>query len=400
MTTSCFVKSLNLTDHITVKAMAQRGMNNILLIHNGGEGGVRGTEICVIQSIKALHAAGYRITFARTLPVIDDLIRKNVIEIVDLRIPELLINGRRTKLPIAAYAKSSHTLVRLIKKLHPRLIYLSGGLPCQLAVPLGRIFDIPSLCHFHHPANRRYYYCWLVPFADKHIFPSKYTQMDARTKANVAGDVVYNGIDTSRFYPIERDDRWRTNLSIAPDAIVIGQVGQLTETKRPLFLLEAFAEAVRQRPNLHLCLVGRGRLEEALRNEVLQRGLLPKVTITGYVEETLPYYQHVFDVNALVSSEEGLGISILEGSACALPALISDCTGLSETTIPNVTGVSFAPADNATLIELMIHLADDGNFRRSAGVAGRKLVEAKFSLESYEEGVIAAVQQAIAGVNR
>lgn len=76
--------------------MAQRRMNNILLIHNGGEGGIRGTEICGIQSIKALHAAGHRITFARTLPVIDDLIRDEIVEMIDLRIPELLINGRRT----------------------------------------------------------------------------------------------------------------------------------------------------------------------------------------------------------------------------------------------------------------------------------------------------------------
>lgn len=375
-------------------------MNNILLIHNGGEGGIRGTEICVIQSIKALHAAGYRITFARTLPVIDYLIRDEVVAIIDLRIPELLINGRRTKLPIAAYAKSFNALARLIKKLHPQLIYLSGGLPCQLAVPLGRIFGIPALCHFHHPANRRYYYCWLVPFAHKHIFPSKYTQMDAKAKASVAGEVIYNGIDTSRFLPIKRDDRWRTELSIASDAIVIGQVGQLTETKRPFFLLEAFARAVQQRSNLHLCFVGRGPLEQALRNEVLQHGLSSKVTITGYVEETLPYYQHVFDVNALASSEEGLGISILEGSACALPSLISDCTGLTETTIPDVTGLCFAPGDNAALVGSMIKLADDEGFRRSAGLAGRKFVEAQFSLKNYEDGIVNAVQQAIVGSNQ
>jgi glycosyltransferase involved in cell wall biosynthesis len=365
-------------------------MAKILMLHKGGAGGVRGTEACVILSIEALHDAGHEIFFARNLPVIDKIVGKNVTGIIETDFPEILINGFSSQLPILAYAKAFYGLARLVRKSNCQLICTSGGLPCQLAVPIGFIFKIPILCQFHHPANRRYYYSWLVPFANKHIFPSKFTQKDAKSKANIAGDVVYNAVDVEKFAPLERDNRLRESLSISRDAIVVGQVGQLGATKRPLFLIRAFEKAVKILPTLHLCLVGRGPLEEQLRREVVERHLEGRVTITGYVEEVLPYYQHVFDINALVSSEEGLGISILEGAACGLPSLISDCTGLSETIIENVTGRGFEPSNENMLSELIVAMAIDSDFRIAAGAAGRRLVMDKFSLQQYKTAIVDA----------
>lgn len=37
----------------------------------------------------------------------------------------------------------------------------------------------------------------------------------------------------------------------------------------------------------------------------------------------LPYYQHVFDINDLASINEGLGISVVEASACGLPLIVT-----------------------------------------------------------------------------
>ena len=43
--------------------------------------------------------------------------------------------------------------------------------------------------------------------------------------------------------------------------------------------------------------------------------------VDGYAEDVLPYDRDVFDINVSMSREEGLGLSILEGSACGLPAV-------------------------------------------------------------------------------
>jgi glycosyltransferase involved in cell wall biosynthesis len=176
---------------------------------------------------------------------------------------------------------------------------------------------------------------------------------------------------------------------------VIGQVGQLTPTKRPDFLISAFSQAIKTAPNLHLCIVGRGPLEAELRTMATTLGIADKVTMTGFVDDVLPFYQHVFDINALVSSEEGLGISILEGAACGLPSIISDCTGLSETTVHNVTGLAFSPEKESELIEAMVIYAKNETLRISAGKAARDFVERKLSLNKYMEGISTAVNAAI-----
>lgn len=366
-------------------------MGKILYIHKGGAGGIRGTEACVVSAIEAMHADGHRIAFARNLPVIDHMVSACVEKISALDIPEIFLNGFHSHLPIRAYLHCLSALAQEIRSFRPDLIVASGGLPCQSAVPLGRWFRVPVLCHYHHPATKRYYYNWLVPYVDHLIFPSEFTRLDCLQKTGRDGRVIYNGVDTQLFTRIPRDYSLRAKLNISHDAVVIGQVGQLAPNKRPEFLLRAFSNAIKTAPNLHLCLVGRGELEEKIREQVAALGLHEKVTVTGFVEDVLPYYQHVFDVNALVSSDEGLGISILEGAACGLPSLISDCTGLSETTINRVTGLAFSPDEESELVDAMIAYARDEALRINAGQAARTLVENKFSLDRYKAGISSTI---------
>lgn len=366
-------------------------MGKILLIHKGGAGGIRGTEACVIGAIEALRQEGHQILFARNLPIIDHLIKDHVEKIVPIEIPELLVNGLRSQLPLIAYFKLLLLLAREMREFKPDLILASGGLPCQSAVPLGWLFRTHVLCHYHHPATKRYYYNWLVPFVGSLIFPSDFSRLDVFEKTKRSGQVIYNGVDTEVFAPVERDWHLRDKLNIPRDAIVIGQVGQLASNKRPELLIRAFDKAVKAAPHLHLCIVGKGPLENSIRAQIAALGLEQKVMVTGYVEDVTPFYQHVFDVNALVSSDEGLGISILEGAACGLPSLISDCTGLSETTINNITGLAFPPDEESALVNAMISFARDSDFRERAGKAARALAVEKFSKDQYMASIASTV---------
>lgn len=364
----------------------------VFMLHRGSAG-IRGSEVCFIESAHALAAAGYRVVVLRNHPVMDDQLRDSVTALVDFEFPELMIDGIRSELPLLRYAQSIRRMRQLIREWSPVLLYTNGGLPCQSAVPAGRSMGVPVLCHFHHPAIRRAYYLWLVKYADHCIFPSEYTSSHSLQKAGVVGDVVHNGVDPALFSPVQqRDGEWRARHGIAPDAIVVGQVGALVPHKRAQLLLRAFAKAAVQVPALHLCLVGKGPLEASLRADVERLGLQQRVTITGFVESVLPYYQQVIDINVLASVEEGLGISVIEGSACALPALIADSTGLRETVLPEETGYLFTPDDLESLTILILKLAGDSELRREMGAAGRALVQQKFSLDSYRAGVVAAVR--------
>ncbi len=316
-------------------------------------------------------------------------------ESLPMQFPELKLDGRETTLPVAPYLRAMRQLNRLVRQLHPALIYCSGGLPCQIAVPVARLRRIPLVCHFHHPAITRDYYLWLVKWADKVIFPSQFTRQHSLRKARLAGEVIYNGIDVTRFQPpAQREPYWRQRLGIAENAIVIGQVAALAGNKRPEFLVRAFSQLARQSGQpLHLCLVGKGPLEDGLRTLVQELQLQARVTITGFVPDVLPYYQHVFDINALVSSEEGLGIAAIEGSACGLPAVVTDCTGLSETVVPDTTGFSFAVNDEVGLQNRLLSLVNDPGLRARMGAAGREFARSTFSAEIYNEKIVATTRE-------
>ena len=106
-----------------------------------------------------------------------------------------------------------------------------------------------------------------------------------------------------------------------------------------------------------------------------------------------PYYQPVFDINVLASSEEGLGISVIEGSACALPAVVSNCTGLPETIIEGETGLLFTVDDPSDLSQQLLRLTQNATLRASLGHAGRAFADTRFSATSYDEKFMAVVDE-------
>jgi glycosyltransferase involved in cell wall biosynthesis len=367
----------------------------VLLIHRGGDA-MRGTEICLIQSARAFAAEGMRVVVCRNEPVMDDSLA--AIEppprVLPMDFPELKLDGKDTAFPLARYLGGIRSLRRLMLEIRPALVYCSGGLPCQMAVPVARLHRVPVVCHFHHPAIKRDYYSWLVKLADKIIFPSQFTRTHSIKKARLDGEVVYNGIDVTRFQPLpERDPAWRQQWRIPAEAVVIGQVGALAPNKRPEMLVRAFARlrARTGRP-VHLVLVGKGALSDSLRALVQGLGLESSVSLTGAVPDVLPFYQHIFDINALVSREEGLGIAAIEGSACGLPVVATDCTGLSETVVPDTTGLRFDLNDEARLEEHLLRLTHDEALRKRLGAAGREHAVRTFSAAVYNSQILAATR--------
>lgn len=388
-------RELPATSRLPTAAPAEDS-RTVVILHRGGAY-IRGTEAVLIRSAKALAAAGFRLVVCRRNDCIDGALASidPRPEFVDFQFPELMIAGRESAFPIGSYLKAFGQLRALVRRHDVSFLYCSGGLPCQLAVPVARLAKVPVLCHFHHPAIRRDHYLWLSRFVDKRVFPSAFVQRHSSSNPRDPGTVVYNGIDLTRFRPAPlRDGRWRAQWAIPADALVVGQVAALAPNKRPEFLISAFSSLLKMAERrFHLCLVGAGPLRESLEQLVNDLGIASYVTLTGYVDDVLPYYQHVFDINVLVSRAEGLGISVIEGSACGLPAIVSDCTGLPETIVDGKTGFLFGVDDAQGLRGHLLRLAESPSLRASMGQAGTAFAEERFSATSYDEKFMAVVAE-------
>ena len=176
----------------------------------------------------------------------------------------------------------------------------------------------------------------------------------------------------------------RQALGFSKSNIVVGQVAALTAHKRPDILIKCFADAYKQNKDLRLVLVGDGSMSTELTSLIGALELNSVIKLTGYVPDVLPYYQHVFDINVLASTEEGLGISVIEASACGLPSIVTDCTGLREVVDKGITGLTFEQDDLAQLTSDILALSKDADSRQQMGKAAREKAEKCFSLDKYK----------------
>ncbi len=355
----------------------------ILFIHKGGNQ-IRGMEQCLLALLRNINGRRIDPILVCTNEALVNEARKCNIRTFLFDMHEIMIDGTGTTLPLLRYLKSLWMFGKIIREERIDLIYCNGGLPCQTAVPVAKLLNIPVLCHLHHVSARRYYYLYLVRYANHVIFPSKFTSDYSYGKAGITGEVVFNGVNTSDFQPlIRREDSLRRFHAISDTDVVIGQVSAFTKLKRHDVLVAAFGLACQELDNLRLILVGEGPERKRIEEMVRARGLEGRIIFTGYVERAIDYFQQVIDINVLASVEEGLGIALLEASACGLPNIGADCTGIREAVRDNETGYLFTKDSMAELAARIVELAKDPQKRKQMGLNGRRYVESKFSENDY-----------------
>ena len=128
---------------------------------------------------------------------------------------------------------------------------------------------------------------------------------------------------------------------------------------------------------------------------VTDGGLTRSVIFAGYVPRVADFYRDTIDINVLASDEEGLGLVLLEGGACGLPSVGSDCTGIREVILDGRTGYLFRQGDSHALAQKLLDLATQAERRTAMGRAAREFVEHHFSEERYAAGITAVIDDVI-----
>jgi glycosyltransferase involved in cell wall biosynthesis len=135
---------------------------------------------------------------------------------------------------------------------------------------------------------------------------------------------IPGGVDLQRFHPIANKSAERARLCLPAAKRLLLFVGRLIPFKGVHVLIEAFARLRATRSDLHLAIVGSGRSEAPLRNQVQAAGLERDVTFCGHQSERLQRYYAAADVCIVPSLPgETFGLVALEALACGVPAIAS-----------------------------------------------------------------------------
>jgi glycosyltransferase involved in cell wall biosynthesis len=173
-------------------------------------------------------------------------------------------------------------------------------------------------------------------------------------------ELIYNGVDPSRFYNEEKE-------ILKNEKIIIGSVGRLAKEKGHKHLIRAcrFLRNV----DWNLILVGDGPLLNELKTLTQFLGIEDKVKFTGFVEDVRPYLEQM-DVFVLPSVSEGLSLSILEAALSGKFIIATDVGGIPEIIKNKETGLLFTPKN---IEQLVLHLNWVNDHRSEAQKMAKRL---------------------------
>jgi glycosyltransferase involved in cell wall biosynthesis len=202
--------------------------------------------------------------------------------------------------------------------------------------------------------------------------------------------MVSNGINLDVFKPHPEIERKPNRLITTLSADV--------PLKGLVYLLDALAELRRERPELHLTVIGSPRQGSGTAERLRKLGLESAVHFTGRVADTEIARRYAESTVAVVSSlYEGFGFPAGEAMACEIP-LVSTRGGA----LPEVvgeggdTGVLVQPGSAQALADGIRTLLDaPEDARRRMGEAARRRVVAQFAWRRVAERHVEAYRELI-----
>lgn len=184
--------------------------------------------------------------------------------------------------------------------------------------------------------------------------------------------VIYNGIESD---PSVEPFDFHSKL---PGKKVILAAGRLSEQKGFRYLVEAARLLHDKRSDLHFVVLGRGRLEEEIRQMIRTRKLEESFSLWGYHDD-IKAYMFGCDLFVLSSIFEGMPNVVMEAMASGKPVVATDVNGVRELMIDRVTGLIVPPKDPVSLASAIDGLISDGNRMQEFGIQGKARVEQYFT---------------------
>ncbi|MGO2558419.1 glycosyltransferase [Brachybacterium sp.] len=193
--------------------------------------------------------------------------------------------------------------------------------------------------------------------------------------------IVPNGVDTSRFTPIPRDEELASHLGVGGKT-VIGYVGSVLDYEGIELMLEAAEVLNRTREDFHVLIVGDGAELERFQHYVEEHELEHVVTFTGRVpHEDVERYYSLIDITPfprlpLPVCEMVSPLKPFEAMAMGKAVIASDVAALKEIVTPGVNGYLHEKGSAESLIEQLTRLLDDPEHTRQLGGQAREWVVA------------------------
>lgn len=286
-------------------------------------------------------------------------------------------------------------LTRLVKQHQIDLIHSNTSAIMGGAL-VARLFGLPHVWHVHEIIEQpawlgRLIYRIILANSTKVVAISQaVAHCISKREAPSHVEVVWNGIDCTRFSPQVDDDCFRAKWGVAPDEVLVGVVGRISRWKGQELFLEAASKVVEVCPRIQFAIVGdpvpgeESRLLD-LRRQANRLGLGDELVFHPFTDK-VHKVMRALDILVLPSTlPEPLGLVVLEAMASERPVIAAAHGGPLETIVPDETGLLFNPGDADALAKKIVQLANNAGLRKDMGRKGRQHVLEHFSLDRFSQ---------------
>jgi glycosyltransferase involved in cell wall biosynthesis len=211
-------------------------------------------------------------------------------------------------------------------------------------------------------------------------------------------DVIYNGIDLSRFATTVDTQKLKREQGINETDRVIGIPARLHPMKGHHYLIEAIPMVQRHIPHLKVLLIGEGPLRAKITAQIKDAGLENTCLLLGHRSDIVEW-MHVFDIGILPSvSLETFGLALVEMMACRKAIVATRFSGIPEVVVDGETGLLIPPKNPQALAEAVITLLKDPQRCQQMGEKGRQRAEQYFTQDQMLKKTFAFYQGMLNGL--
>jgi len=212
-------------------------------------------------------------------------------------------------------------------------------------------------------------------------------------------EVIYNGIivnETPRPDPLPLRDAF----GLKQNSLVIGTLARLEPQKGLRYLFEAAAKVNERFANVEYLIAGDGPLRADLESQCRELGIDKLVHFVGW-QSDVSRVLGCIDLFCMPSLWESFGIAFAEAMAMERPIVATHVEGIPEVVKDGETGILVEPRDPDGLANAICTLLADPELRQQMGHAGRRRVQAMFTVEEmvhrYDELFESLVRQTRGG---
>ncbi|WP_097017444.1 glycosyltransferase [Orenia metallireducens] len=336
-----------------------------------------GGEKWTFETAIELHKRGYEVTIA-SIPE-SELYQR--VEKEGVTTKKVLVKGSLSVLNLAKL----FSFVNYLKKEKIDVIFLNLSQDLKFGALAGKLAGVDKIIYRRGsaiPIKDRFYTKFLLKDCVTDIIANSKSTKETilRNTSHWLDEdkieIIYNGVKLDKIRNIKRSNI-REEFGIDEDMTLIANVGRLNIQKGHKYLIEAVDLIRSEIESFRVLIVGKGELEEELKEKVKNLDLEKHIIFTGFRTDI---YNIMSQIDFLLHTAlwEGFGFVIAEAMAVGKAVVSTDVSNISEIIVDNKTGYLAESKNPMDIAKKILKMINNQN-RDEMGQLAKQVIEKEFN---------------------